>query len=64
MRDPRGYFYSDEEFYSQVQDLTRQGHSESSAQFIVEMRELSDRQEYEAWLDRQMQEADIYAEFG
>ena len=57
-------FYSDEEFYGQMQDLIRQGHSESSAQFMVEMRELNDRREYEGWLDRQQREAEIYAEFG
>lgn len=57
-------FYSAEEFNAQMQELILQGKDEIDASIIVGMRELNDRREYEAWLDRQMQEAEIYAEFG
>ena len=57
-------FYTQEEFESQMVELMVDGVSRLEAYRIVCDRERQDAQEYERWLDAQILDQEIHAEFG
>lgn len=58
-------FYSTEEFESTVADIIgRFGVSREEALIAARDIELDAQAEYEAWLDRQQRDVEIFAEFG
>ena len=57
-------FYTQEEFEAQVEELVSKGYSQVAAIKVVSLRETEEAQRYADWVDSQMEEREIYAEFG
>lgn len=57
-------FYTQEEFESQMVELMVDGVSRLQAYRTVCERERQDAQEYERWLDAQILDQEIHAQFG